>query len=263
MITVLFSSIFTLITIPFYIHLLLRLKRVQLNYKKASIPYSFGLFIILVEGLIALLLNQKEFFYFEVLFLISIIGTYDDFFGEKEIKGFKGHFSKLVRGRITTGFIKAYIGSLAAMYLVIQYRTEMLLYFSDFFLIILMSNTLNLLDLRPGRSFKVYYFFFLLLGIQSPFILDLELLQISLGVLIIVFFYDLRAKIMLGDSGSNILGFQLGIWYSLYYPLTGKLIIIMLLSGIQVYSERKSISQLIERYKLLRIIDEIGRKGMG
>ncbi|WP_339062528.1 hypothetical protein [Tepidibacillus marianensis] len=68
---------------------------------------------------------------------------------------------------------------------------------------------------------------------------------------------------MLGDSGSNLLGFQLGVWYSMHFPVTGKWIVIILLISIHIYSERKSISQLIDRYQLLRRIDQLGRKGMG
>ncbi|WP_339062526.1 hypothetical protein [Tepidibacillus marianensis] len=154
------SLLTTLISLPMYIHFLQKLNKVQFNYKNDSIPFSLGLFIFTIEGFMTLLLNQKEFFYFGVFFLVSLIGTYDDFYGEKDVKGFKGHFTALRKGTITTGFIKAFGGSIAALYLALHFREDVIPFMTDFLLIVLMANILNLFDLRPGRSLKVYFFFF-------------------------------------------------------------------------------------------------------
>ncbi|TCS84053.1 hypothetical protein [Tepidibacillus fermentans] len=259
----LLSMFLTIILLPFYIIFLKRLGKVEKNYKEELIPTSFGIFILFIEWLLLILQQQKEFFYFWALFLITMIGTYDDYYGDKKVKGFKGHFSAFRQGVITSGFIKAVGVSIVALFLSFQLAKDPFVIGSNFFLIVMLSNTMNLFDLRPGRALKVYFVLFLLLGVQAPRFFQQELPLIQIGILIIVFFYDIRAKIMLGDGGANLLGFQLGVWYSIHFPLYGKLFMIILLIGINIYNERHSISQFIEQHKWLRVIDRLGQKGIG
>ncbi|MFV9510773.1 hypothetical protein [Tepidibacillus sp. LV47] len=262
MITLL-STMIAMFLFPIYTFLLKRFNKVQANYKNEQIPISFGLFILFSEWLMMVLLIKKEIFYFWALFFITMIGTYDDFYGDKKIKGFKGHFSAFCKGVITSGFVKAIGGGIVAFLLSLQLAVNPIEITSNALLIVLMQNTMNLFDLRPGRAIKLYLFLFLLLEILNPLFFQNELPLIQIGILFVVFFYDIRAKIMLGDSGANLLGFQLGIWYSLLMPLYGKLFLIFLLFGINLYSERHSISQFIDQHKWLKAIDRLGQKGIG
>jgi UDP-N-acetylmuramyl pentapeptide phosphotransferase/UDP-N-acetylglucosamine-1-phosphate transferase len=65
---------------------------------------------------------------------------------------------------------------------------------------------------------------------------------------------DSRGKAMMGDSGSNSLGAALGLTIALSAP---KWIIpaIIWFATVHVYSEKRSISELIERNRVLRAID--------
>ena len=255
------SLIMTALLLPLYSRFLFHIDKVQSNYSGETIPISFGFFIILIESLILLLLNLKEFFYFWGFFIV-LIGTYDDYYGESTIKGFKGHFTAFLNKKITSGFIKAVGIGLISGWISFSLSKDIFSMISNFLLLVLMTNTLNLFDLRPGRAIKLYFFLLFMISFYL-FPISNSLILIEAGILIVMFFYDIRAKMMLGDSGSNLLGFHLGIWYSLYLPMMGKWIVIILLISIHIYSERFSISQYIDQHRWLRTIDRFGRRGIG
>jgi UDP-GlcNAc:undecaprenyl-phosphate GlcNAc-1-phosphate transferase len=71
--------------------------------------------------------------------------------------------------------------------------------------------------------------------------------------------YDLRERAMLGDTGANLLGALAGLWLVLTLSGTGQLVAFVLLAGITLYGELRSISKLIERTPGLRQLDSLGR----
>jgi len=263
MIFTLLSSFFlTFLLLPLYKKGLVDLGRMQTNYQGKEIPVSFGLFIFLIESLLLVIYAEKSLLWLPV-FLMALIGTYDDWFGNRHIKGFHGHFKAFFQGILTSGFLKAMVGGAASFYLGFQLSENMIEFFVHFFLILLMMNMINLFDLRPGRSLKVFFLFFFSLGLASRFFWIDRLSWILLGILLIVFFQDVHAKIMLGDSGANILGLHLGFWYTLYLGLFAKLLLLLVLIALHFYAEKFSITQFIENNRVLKRIDLWGRKGMG
>ena len=244
-----------------YQKILIRFGSVHQNYQKREVPFSFGVFILIIESLLIVFFNLENHFVLWVSFLIiTLVGLYDDLFGVTTIKGLKGHFTAFFRGQITSGFIKAFTGFILALFLSIYFANHWWEAVSSFFLILLMINTVNLFDLRPGRALKLFFALFLLLSIATSFLKQDLLAYILLGTLIILFNYDIRAKIMLGDSGANLIGLHLGFWFSQYFTIYSQWIIIILLIILHIYTERHSLSHLIERNRWLRKIDLWGRK---
>src|SRR5690606_7007198 len=70
---------------------------------------------------------------------------------------------------------------------------------------------------------------------------------------------DLGGKVMLGDTGANILGFTLGFSVVVVAPLGHLLVISVLLVALHWAAERSSLTAIIERNFVLNFIDQWGR----
>ena len=170
---------------------------------------------------------------------------------------FRGHFRNLLRGKLTTGGLKAMGGGFLALLVATTLTGEPARIFLAALLIALSANTLNLFDLRPGRALKLFWLGVLILvSIPSS---KLFVLMPIVGVSLVYAPLDLRAKAMLGDSGSNCLGCALG--YSLAASLSWQwqLAVVVFLFLLNLLSERYSFSAIIEKNPLLRFLDLLGR----
>lgn len=193
------------------------------------------------------------------LFLgVAFLGLLDDVF-DGPPRGLRGHAKAILRGGFSTGALKA-VGTLALAALVIEGHDlptwDSLLAIA---VIVLATNMFNLLDLRPGRSVKV----FVLLG--SGLLIgtgDSEPLRIVgpfAGALLVLGLYDLRERAMLGDTGSNLLGALAGVWIVTSLSTTSQLIAAAVLLALTIFGEFRSISKTIERVPPLRVLDSLGR----
>lgn len=254
------SALLSILLLPVYQKVLTHMGAFRRNYRDKWIPVSFGLYIFTIETLM-LVLARDHLQFLLPFFLITLIGTYDDLYGETTIKGLSGHLQAFFRGRITSGFLKAVVGLILSTYLAFTLSVSFYEGLVRFFLILLMINMMNLFDLRPGRALKVFFLLFFILGILTFFFYQEPLGWILFSILLIVFFQDVRAKIMLGDSGANLIGMHLGIWYAVYFPLIGQVITLLLLIILHIYTERFSLSRWIDQIPLLRKIDLWGREG--
>jgi hypothetical protein len=103
------------------------------------------------------------------------LGMIDDLFGDRSVRGFRGHVGELVRGRLTTGALKLLGIGAAAAYVatdlasaVIQRDSALvagawtaaatwwLAWALVTLVIALTANLVNLMDVRPGRALKAY-----------------------------------------------------------------------------------------------------------
>lgn len=190
--------------------------------------------------------------------IIAATGLLDDIAGSRQAQGLKGHFSSLLEGKLTTGIIKVIVIVFTA--LIIVFPADFLSIeekIIDSGIIILMSNFLNLLDLRPGRSIKVFLIIsFLILKKANNWLYFLPYYLPMLPYLS----YELRGLVMLGDAGANLLGFVLG--YNLVNSITSlgaKYIIFLALFFLTVLSERYSYTCIIEKNRFLNWLDNLGR----
>lgn len=223
------------------------------------------------------------YFLFYISFLIAGLGgVIDDIYGQQKPKGLKGHIKYLFyEHKISTGILKIIFTFIAAVIFIFCIRNSFVEELDSGFLellgntnplliiliIMLFTNFFNLLDLRPGRTVKTFLLlnFFSLL-IFPPF-LGTYLswwIFILLGFLLPIIFplfiylpYDLAGKIMLGDAGSNFLGFIMGVIVVLLYPLPLQIIWLVFLIVVHIYAEKYSISDLIESNKFLLFFDNV------
>lgn len=259
------SLILTYIGLPKIRNMLINSNVIESNYKFVNIPTSMGIIFIFVQvislGVFNIIFNVKDdiiIIYLLGFVFIGILGLLDDLIGDKNIKGLKGHIKALYNGNLTTGGIKASLG------LFISIIISWILYSGiniiiNSIIIALFTNFINLFDLRPGRASKVFIFIALIFIITSS-INALNLILLSLiGIVFPYIFLDLKGKAMMGDVGSNILGFSLGIYASYSYNIRYRIVILTFLILFHIISEKYSFSKIIEKNKLLKILDNMGR----
>jgi len=169
------------------------------NYAGRSIYYGLG-FVWLFWAPLVMFWNWPLGLATIVVFVLGLI---DDMYGTGDSKGFRGHLKALLKGKVTTGFVKLFgislVSFLYALYphtydvfnsydgsgfKVFENALQLPAGLSDpkyialallvGAAIALTSNFLNLMDLRPGRAVKTY-----LLLISSVTIAIVGTVQIS------------------------------------------------------------------------------------
>ena len=222
-------------------------------------------------------------------------GLIDDIFGDRAVRGFRGHLGALAGGRITTGGLKLLgIGSLSlvagfsAVRQLVSYRggpmevaSGLAAWACAALVIALSANLVNLTDLRPGRALKVYGVLATLgVGLAtwtvwtgsaadgafgSPLevvwigCFKLSLLALVLGPALAVWRFDLGERAMLGDAGANAMGALAGFLLAWQAPLWLLAVLALALLALNLASERVSFSKVIERTTFLRWLDGLGR----
>lgn len=117
------------------------------------------------------------------------------------------------------------------------------------------ANLLNLLDLRPGRALKVG----LLTG--SPLVAAGGGLAAGpVGAAAALLPEDLGERTMLGDCGANALGAVLGTALVTRTGPAGRVVALAAIAGLTAASERVSFTQVIAGNRVLRRLDELGRR---
>jgi UDP-GlcNAc:undecaprenyl-phosphate/decaprenyl-phosphate GlcNAc-1-phosphate transferase len=175
-----------------------------------------------------------------------------------QARGIRGHGRTLLRMQLSTGTLKA-VGCLGlALYAVGFEGLSTLHWLLASAVIVLATNVFNLLDLRPGRSTKVFVLLGAGLTIGAASLRPLWTLGLFVGPALIAGAYDLRERAMLGDTGANLLGAVAGLWLVLTLSTTGQIAALVLLAAVTLYGELRSISKLVERTPLLRGLDSWG-----
>lgn len=206
-----------------------------------------------------------------VYFLVTVgfggLGLLDDLKGDRSAGGFRGHLRLLRQGKVTTGAIKALGGgllSLVAGYF-ITVPGPLWTALAAGLLIALSANTLNLLDLRPGRCLFGFgvgslLIFLTLLGQHS--LASGTLLWAAFAFAVILYPLDAGGTVMLGDTGANTFGAVLGVAGAIYFPPLVQVVLVMGLIGFQLWCERYSLTKFIESHPALRALDrKIGVRG--
>lgn len=254
------SYIMAGVLLPYLFMFLHKIGAVKKNWQGNNIPGIAGIafpFIISLASIPLLiygLQDRKINIYLLALWGVSLLGLLDDTYGDSGPKGLKGHFKYLWQHKkLTTGVIKASGTAIITAWVIINQNKG----FLDWLLLLLNVNTINLLDLRPGRAVKGTLF---LLMIALIFQLqDYFLISMASGVIIAYARYDLHAKVMLGDTGSNTLGIISGL-ILLDLPYFAKLTLVIIFAVFHLLTEKFSFSMIIERSNILRKIDRWGQR---
>ena len=198
--------------------------------------------------------------YFFVTLGFGGLGLLDDLKGDRSAGGFTGHLRLLRSGQVTTGAVKALGGGLIALVAgrLVTMPGPLWSALVAALLIALSANTLNLLDLRPGRCL-----FGFLTGGGVILLVLLRQHAADLGTLfwaaaafaVILYPLDAGGAVMLGDTGSNAFGAVLGVAGAVFFsPLEQGLLVAALLA-FHLWCERHSLTQLIESHPVLRALD--------
>jgi len=244
---------------------------VRKNYLGLQIPTATGIAIV-ISSSVSLVLTAGIYDYIQlhVLLVLSallgicLLGLLDDLIGTRDVTGLKGHLRLLLKGKLSTGGLKALGGGLIALAFSLFFsRGSLGEIVINTLVIALFTNAVNLTDLRPGRAGKVFLIISVLLvgysytrEVVSP---DVWLILPFISSVLAFLNYDLSGQVMLGDTGSNSLGAVLGIMSVLLLPFGIKVGAAVLLILLHIYTEKYSLTETIEKIRFLRYLDEWGR----
>jgi len=244
------------------------------NHRDRVVPTAGGLFLILavlvVEAGRAVLgaigvgaesgLTEARSAVLFAVFGFGFLGLVDDLAAVGEDRGFRGHLRALTHGRVTTGLLKLVGGAAVAVVLVAtpgfkSGRTLLV----DAMLIALAANLGNLLDRAPGRTIK----FALVAYVPIALVVGTAPIGVALAPVIGAAFGllgdDLHERLMLGDTGANVIGAVLGLAVVLGSRDSVRLVVMLVLLGVNVAAELVSFSRVIDSVPPLRAFDRWGR----
>ncbi len=245
------------------------------NYRNRPLPTAIGLFAVLaviaIEAARSLLgafgvgddpgINAARPLVLWACLGFGFLGLVDDLLGTAGDRGFRGHLDALVHGRITTGLLKIVGGAAVALVLAAApgfVSGKRLL--SDAVLIALAANLGNLLDRAPGRVIKVG----LVAWLPLAFVAGTGAVGVAIapviGAFLGLFGDDLHERVMLGDTGANVLGAVLGLGVVLELGRGARNAVLIALVVLNLAAEVVSFSRVIERVPALRWFDHLGRR---
>lgn len=175
-------------------------------------------------------------------------------------RGLLGHLRSLARGRPTTGILKLVAGAAAGVAAAVAAGGGGVRIGFGAVLVAASVNLLNALDLRPGRALK---WGILGLGACLPTLWGTgpgALIAAGVGAAAGTLPHDLRERGMLGDAGSNPLGFLAGLGLVLVLATPWVVVAAVLAVALQVVAETVTFSAVIEGTPPLRWLDRAGRR---
>jgi UDP-GlcNAc:undecaprenyl-phosphate/decaprenyl-phosphate GlcNAc-1-phosphate transferase len=194
-------------------------------------------------------------------FAFAFLGLIDDLLGTEGDRGFGGHLRALRSGRLTTGAMKLFGGAVVAIVLTAapgEVSGRRLL--ADAALVALAANLGNLFDRAPGRTIKVALLAYIPIALAAgtgP--VGLALVPV-IGAAIGLLPADLGERLMLGDTGANLLGAVLGLAVVLETSRPVRTVVLIVLVVLNVASERVSFTKVIDATPGLRHLDRLGRR---
>jgi UDP-GlcNAc:undecaprenyl-phosphate GlcNAc-1-phosphate transferase len=245
------------------------------NYRGRRLATAGGIFIILavlvidagrsVLGAVGVGsesgLTQARLAVLFAVFGFGFLGMVDDLAAVGEDRGFKGHLGALREGRVTTGLLKLLGGAAVAIVIVATpgFKSGRTL-IVDAALIALAANLGNLLDRAPGRTIKfglvAYVPIAIAVGTAPIGIAAAPVMGAALGLLP----DDLRERLMLGDTGANVIGAVLGLAVVLGSRESIRLAVMLVLLALNVAAELVSFSRVIDAVPPLRWFDRLGSR---
>ena len=217
----------TYFMIPLFKSMLVNGNVIRPNYKNEMIPVGMGIVflpMIIINSIILGFVTLNNIWFVSssnynlnivwllclALYIFSMMamffaGALDDLIGNRNVSGLKGHFKSLFKGELTTGGFKALFGGFVGLVVSVCISSSIVDIIVNTLIIALSTNLMNLFDLRPGRAIKAY------LVIMIPIYITLTGYTKVFPLLILpnvlaYFNTDLKARGMMGDTGSNVLG---------------------------------------------------------
>lgn len=195
----------------------------------------------------------------------ALLGLLDDLGGTGESGGFLGHLRSLARGRLTTGSVKLFGGAAVGLVVVADplalggAEAELGRLLVDGALVALSANLANLFDRAPGRVIKVSLIAFVVLVLAVGAAPELAGVALVTGAGAGMLLADLRERLMLGDTGANVLGAALGLGVVVTCSPGVRAGVLIVVAALNLISERVSFSRVINAVTPLRAFDRFGR----
>lgn len=243
------------------------------NFQNRTIPTAYGL-VFVIAGTIYyaskyMPTGEVRFTapvdYAIALLGFGILGLIDDMAGDRSVGGLRGHFRALFREhKITTGAIKAIGGIVLGCACAMISPTSHASWIIGAIVIAGSANTLNLVDLRPGRCLAFFLIccipllcYMIARDLLTPSHLFVAALPLHFAILTaaILFYWERKAVFMLGDTGANALGAVLGVSYVIFAPGYWQWVLAVAIIAFHIWTERHSFSGLIDATPGLRAID--------
>jgi UDP-GlcNAc:undecaprenyl-phosphate GlcNAc-1-phosphate transferase len=175
-------------------------------------------------------------------------------------RGVRQHLGAVASGHMTTGILKLLV--VAGSSVVVVAAEPVHPGSTRLAGVVLLAGCANLwngLDVRPGRALK----WFVIVGVAVLAAgVPLRLAATVPGVLlaaIVALPADLRERAMLGDGGSNLLGFTAGLGLYIVLPAAGVWVSAVLAVVLNALAETVTLSRLIDSTPPLRWFDRLGR----
>ncbi|MDP9387991.1 MAG: hypothetical protein M3Q48_08675, partial [Actinomycetota bacterium] len=130
----------------------------------------------------------------------------------------------------------------------------------DAALVALAANLGNLFDRRPGRTTKVALVAFIVLVAATAAAPELGAVAVVVGAGAALLPDDLGERVMLGDSGANVLGGALGLGVVLACAPATRTAVLVVVTALNVASEAVSFGRVIDAVPPLRALDRWGRQ---
>lgn len=192
------------------------------------------------------------------ILLAVAVGFYDDVRGSGEARGFKGHLGSLAGGRMTTGMVKVVALVSGALFVGWYLRGFGFEALYAAFLLAGCANLGNLFDVRPGRAVKFVGFPAAAMLFVAPGWAVLAVVGVF-GGMAALFYFDLKARMMLGDAGAAGVGSLLGCLVAASGPGFAWWAAGAAVAALTLVAEFSSISRVIEEVRILRWFDNSGR----
>jgi UDP-GlcNAc:undecaprenyl-phosphate GlcNAc-1-phosphate transferase len=212
--------------------------------------------VLLIAAAAALAADPSRWLVF--LAGVAALGLVDDL-AAGSARGLRGHARAVLRGRLSTGALKA-IGTLAlALYATAGLQASAPEQVAAAGVLLLAAHLGNLLDTRPARSEKALALTAAAVCLASWSLAPLEPVAALVGPVAVGAWLTLREHAMLGDSGASLIGGMIGVLLVTALPAAALWCALGLLISISLYGEFRSISSAIGRVPLLERLDSLGR----
>lgn len=240
------------------------------NFRGDPIPSVGGVVVVIVTaaGSVVLLLavpaadlaGEAGYAAFQLAIGFGVLGFLDDVLGQSGGGGFRGHLRALSNGKVTTGLVKLVGGvAVAALGAGLVADAGVVPWARDAALIAGGANLANLFDRAPGRSLKVAIIAFAGLILASGTTLTLSFAALGVGAALGLAWWELREKLMLGDTGVNVLGALVAFSAVTSLGSTALWVTLSIVTALNIASEFVSFSDVINRVPALRAIDLLAR----
>jgi hypothetical protein len=241
------------------------------NYRGEQLPAILGLVAIAPGAIVGLFaglaivtgqgrsLDAAAWISLGGSLLVFAAGVMDDLV-PSGARGLRAHLRSLASGHMTTGILKlVVIAGSSVVVVAAQPVHPGVTRLAGLVLLAGCANLWNGLDVRPGRALK---YFVLAAGAVLLGGVPLRLAPSVPGVLlgaILALPADLRERAMLGDGGSNLLGFTAGLALYVVLPSPWVWMAAGAAVTLNVLADIVTLSRLIDTVGPLRWFDRLGR----